>query len=165
MRFFEKVKRIKEDIKMPERSTENSAGYDFKASESTLIPSIWGIVLRAIAYKFSCGADTDIKPTLVRTGIKACFEKDEVLKLYNRSSNPFKKGLILANGVGIIDSDYYENPDNDGEIMFAFYNFFPFDVTIEAGERIGQGVFSKFLLVDKDTATGTRSGGFGSTGG
>lgn len=164
MRFFEKVKRIEKDIKLPERSTENSAGYDFKSLETVLIPSVWSLVLRAIANKFSMGDRNYIKPTLVETGIKACFEKDEVLKLYNRSSNPFKKGLILANGVGIIDSDYYSNPDNDGEIMFAFYNFLPWDVIIEAGEKIGQGVFSKFLLVDNDKAVGKRNGGFGSTG-
>lgn len=161
MRRFEKVKRIEDNIKMPERSTENSAGYDFKASESTLIPSIWGKVWTLF---FGKAKELKLEPTLIKTGIKACFEKDEVLKLYNRSSNPFKKGLILANGVGIIDSDYYGNPDNDGEIMFAFYNFLPWDITIEAGEKIGQGVFSKFLLVDSDNATGKRTGGFGSTG-
>ena len=48
--------------------------------------------------------------------------EDEVLILANRSSNPGKKGLILANSIGVIDSDYYGNPDNDGHIMFAFYN-------------------------------------------
>ena len=163
MTRFEKVKRITERIKLPKRSTENSAGYDFESLYTVPIPSIWSLALRAIANKFSTGANNYIKPTLVETGIKASFEKDEVLKLYNRSSNPFKKGLILANGVGIIDSDYYNNPDNDGEIMFAFYNFLPWDVTIEAGEKIGQGVFSKFLLVDDDTADGERQGGFGST--
>ena len=61
-------------------------------------------------------------PTLIPTGIKAYMLDDEVLYLYNRSSNPKKKGLILANSVGVIDKDYYGNPDNDGHIMFAFYN-------------------------------------------
>ena len=63
-----------------------------------------------------------------------------------------------------IDSDYFENPDNDGHIMFAFYNFFPFDVTIKKGEKIGQGVFQKFLKADDDNADGDRLGGYGSTG-
>lgn len=164
MRGFEKVKYYNKQIELPKRSTKNSAGYDFRAAETVLIPSIWGFVLRAIVQKFTPNmVPYYIKPVLVPTGVKAYFEKDEVLKLYNRSSNPFKRGLILANSVGIIDSDYYNNEDNDGEIMFAFYNFFPFDVTIEAGEKIGQGVFSKFLLIDDDTATAERKGGFGST--
>ena len=89
---------------------------------------------------------------------------DEVLYLYNRSSNPMKKGLVLANSVGIIDSDYYGNPDNDGHIMFAFYNFMPFSIKISKGEKIGQGIFSKFLKADGDNQNIERTGGFGSTG-
>ena len=52
----------------------------------------------------------------------------------NRSSGP-KKGFILANSVGLIDADYYENPDNDGHFMFAFYNFYPFDITVRKGDN------------------------------
>ena len=92
-------------------------------------------------------------------------EEDEVLDLFNRSSNPKKIGLVLANGVGVVDADYYNNTDNDGEIMFAFYNFKPWNVTIKVGDRIGQGVFSKFYrptvgLRVKDVE---RVGGIGST--
>ena len=107
----------------------------------------------------------DIKPTLVHTGIKACMEDDEVLELYNRSSNPKKLGLILANSVGVVDADYYNNPDNDGEIMFAFYNFKPWSVTIKAGDKIGQGVFKKFLrpTINCIVNDEERTGGFGST--
>ena len=90
-------------------------------------------------------------------------QDDEFLALYNRSSNPKKKGLILANSVGIIDKDYYENPDNDGHIMFAFYNIKEEDVVIKKGEAIGQGIFQKFFAVDNDGAEGERVGGFGST--
>ena len=106
------------------------------------------------------------KPTLLKTGIKAYCEKDEVLILANRSSNPAKKGLILANSIGVIDSDYYGNEDNDGNIMYAFYNFFPFDITIKKGEVIGQAYFQNFLIADNDeelTIDATRRGGFGST--
>lgn len=104
--------------------------------------------------------------TLVHTGIKAFMKDDEVLELYNRSSNPLKKGLILANSVGVVDADYYNSPDNDGKIMFSFYNFLPLAVTIEIGERIGQGVFKTFLRPDvglriKDDE---RISGLGSTG-
>ena len=104
-----------------------------------------------------------IKPTLVKTGIKSYFNKDEVLILANRSSNPGKKGLILANSIGVIDSDYYGNPDNDGHIMFAFFNVKEEDIEIKKGDAIGQGIFQKYLTVDQDFAEGERVGGFGST--
>ena len=104
-----------------------------------------------------------MNPTLVKTGLKAYMKEDEVLLLYNRSSNPKKKGLILANSVGVIDKDYYENLDNDGHIMFAFYNIKEEDVQIKKGEAIGQGIFQKYLIVDNDEAQGERTGGFGST--
>lgn len=107
-----------------------------------------------------------LKPVLVPTGIKACMHKDEFLGLYNRSSNPLKRSLILANGVGVIDSDYYNNEDNEGHIMFQFINLGFFPVKIKKGERIGQGIFQKFLTVEEteETREDQRSGGFGSTG-
>ena len=88
---------------------------------------------------------------------------DEYLMICNRSSNPKKKGLILANSVGIIDKDYYENPDNDGHIMFAFFNIKDVDIEIKKGEAIGQAIFHKYFVTDDDTAEGERVGGFGST--
>ena len=63
-----------------------------------------------------------------------------------------------------MDKDYYGNESNDGNIMFAFWNFKEEDVIIEKGERIGQGIFQKFLKVDGDIAEGERKSGFGSTG-
>ena len=135
------------NINLPIRKTKCAAGYDFEAAEDTLIPS------------FKKGNN----PTLIATGIKAYMQDDEVLYLYNRSSNPKKKGLVLANSVGVIDKDYYENPDNDGHIMFAFYNIKDEDIVIKKGEAIGQGVFMKYLLTDDDKALGKRIGGFGST--
>ena len=104
-----------------------------------------------------------IKPTLVPTGIKAYMLEDEKLDLYNRSSGPIKKSLVVTNGVGLVDSDYYENPDNDGHIMFQVINYGKTDVVIKKGERIGQGVFTKFLKVDSDVEGETRTGGHGST--
>ena len=104
-----------------------------------------------------------MNPTLIKTGIKAYMQDDEVLMLYNRSSNPKKKGLILANSVGVIDKDYYGNQDNDGHIMFAFYNIKDEDITIKKGEAIGQALFQKYLVTDDDSAEGERIGGFGST--
>ena len=90
-------------------------------------------------------------------------EDDEMLLLYNRSSNPGKRGLILANSVGVVDKDYYGNPDNDGHIMFAFYNIKDEDVEIKKGDAIGQAIFQKYLITDTDVANGERVGGFGST--
>ena len=133
------------DINLPVRKTRYAAGYDFEVAEDTLIPSL------------------NKTPVLVPTGIKAYMLDDEVLYLYNRSSNPKKKGLILANSVGVVDKDYYGNPDNDGHIMFAFYNIKDEDVEIKKGECIGQGVFAKYFITDDDAALGERTGGFGST--
>ena len=129
--------------RLPERSTRFSAGYDFFNPVQVTIPA------------------HELK--LIKTGIKAHFPNDMALKLYNRSSNPKKKGVMLANGVGIVDSDYYGNPDNDGHIMFAFFNVKEEDITIKKGEAIGQGVFSKYLVTDDDVSGGERTGGFGST--
>lgn len=135
------------NINLPVRSTKNSAGYDVEAAEDCVIPA------------FKPGQ----KPTLVKTGIKAYMESDEVLILANRSSNPGKKGLILANSIGVVDSDYYGNPDNDGHIMYAFFNFKAEDIEIKKGDRIGQAIFQKYLVTDDDIAQGERTGGFGST--
>ena len=148
VRGFEVAKGFEDKgINLPIRKTKYSAGYDIEAAEDAVIPS------------FKKG----MNPTLIKTGIKAYMQDDEVLYLYNRSSNPKKKGLILANSVGVIDKDYYGNPDNDGHIMFAFYNIKDEDVEIKKGETVGQAVFQKYLVVDDDNAEGTRLGGFGST--
>lgn len=155
---------IDKDINLPVRKTKNSVGYDIEAAEDTVIPSIWKNIFGNFS-KFIKGDKEylEIKPTLVKTGLKSYFGEDEVLMLANRSSNPSKKGLILANSLGIIESDYYENPDNDGHLMYAYYNFFPVDITIKKHDTIGQAYFQNFLKVDNDVADGVRIGGFGST--
>lgn len=141
---FEKVKRIEEDIKLPERSTLNSAGYDFFVLEDIRFPA------KTI--------------TRVFTGVKCELMPNQVLILANRSSNPSKKGLILLNGIGVIDADYYGNPDNDGEIAFEFYNMLDEDVEIKKGEKLGQGVILKFDKTEDDYVTNVRKSGWGSTG-
>ena len=88
---------------------------------------------------------------------------NEYLMLCNRSSNPFKKGLVLANSVGIIDADFYGNPDNDGAFSYAFFNFFDTPLEIHKGDVIGQAIFCKYNIADNDQAQGKRMGGFGST--
>ena len=134
-------------INLPERKTKYSAGYDVEAAEDTIVPA------------FKPGQ----KPTLIKTGIKAYCMEDEYIMLCNRSSNPGKRGLVLANSVGIVDGDYYGNVDNDGHIMFAFYNVSDTDTVVKKGDCIGQAIFKKFLIADGDNATGVRAGGFGST--
>ncbi len=144
-RGFEVVSKYKDsDIKLPVRKTKGSAGYDFSAAETIEIPP------KEIAF--------------VPTGIKAYMQRDEVLHMYPRSSLSFKKRLMKANSVGIIDSDYYNNPDNEGEIMLIMYNFGSERAIIKKGERIAQGVFMKYLTVDNDDSKLKRLGGLGSTG-
>ena len=119
IRGFEIAKGFEDKgINLPVRKTKYSAGYDVEAAENTIIPS------------FKKG----MKPTLVKTGIKAYMKENEYLMLANRSSNPGKKGLILANSIGVVDQDYYGNSDNDGHIMFAFYNIKDEDVEIKKGD-------------------------------
>ena len=164
-RGFEVCKGFEDkDITLPERKTKNAVAYDIEAAEDTVIPSIWKTVFSNVS-KFLKG-DKDFeafKPTLVKTGVKAYFLEDEALFLATKSSYPGKKGLLLANSVGIVESDYYNNPDNDGHLMYAYYNLFPFDVTIKKHEPAGQAFFQKFLTIDNDNASGIRTGGFGST--
>lgn len=158
------------EAQIPEYQTTYSAGADFFCAEEVTIPSMWRNLISKVFYKADMiTLNTDDKklfqPTFVHTGIKANMNEDEVLELYNRSSNPKKLGLVLANSVGVVDADYYENKDNDGEIMFAFYNFMPFDVTLKVGDRIGQGVFKKYLRPEEGLRVKNqiREGGVGST--
>ena len=162
----------REDPTLPVRSTKNSAGYDFFANEDVTVPSIWKWAFRSLGTLFSmlpnnsgeAEWDKILKPTLVKTDVKAYMQEDEALFLYNRSSNPIKKLFLLGNGVGVVDSDYYNNPGNEGNIMFQFFNFSLFDKEIKKGDKIGQGVFQRYLKADNDKAEGERTGGHGSTG-
>ena len=147
-RGFEIAKGFEDqNINLPVRKTKFAAGYDFECAEDVVVPS------------FKEG----MAPTLIKTGIKAYMMDDEVLYLYNRSSNPKKKGLILANSVGVVDKDYYGNEDNDGHIMFSIINLKEEDLYIKKGEAIGQAMFGKYLKADNDEVTAVRRGGFGST--
>ena len=169
-RGFEVISKYEgKGLSIPKRSTANSAGYDFEASEDIVIPSL---AKSFYVHNLNHGLLTDVektdlikrvKPVLVPTGIKAYMGETEFLELANRSSNPLKNFLLLANGVGVIDSDYYNNEDNEGHIYFQFINFGLEDIHIKAGDKIGQGVFLPFLVADEDNAGGTRIGGFGST--
>lgn len=162
-RGFEVITTYQEqEIEIPKRATHQSAGYDFAAAEDVVIPSIWKQWFsRRIGQ--DPAVEKKLKPVLVRTGIKAYMGEAEFLQLANRSSNPLKRFLVLSNGIGVIDSDYYNNPANEGHIMFQFTNFGLKDIQIKKGEKIGQGIFLPFLKADQDQSLGERTGGFGSS--
>jgi dUTP pyrophosphatase len=171
MRKFEIAKGWEEkEISLPARQTKFAAGYDIEAAETVEVPSIWFTAFKQLGRFINSGwiqfnSFNAFKPVLVPTGIKVRMEEDEVLFLYNRSSNPLKRGLLFSNSVAVIDADYYGNEDNDGAIYFQFINIFPWTTTIKKGDRIGQGVFQKYLLVDDDKGPiQLRKGGHGSTG-
>jgi dUTP pyrophosphatase len=146
-RFFEVVKnevrKNDGEIKLPTRATEHSAGYDFYSP-----------------------VDVTIQPNesvMIWTDVKAHMYYDNALFLIPRSSMG-KQPIMIANTIGLIDSDYYGNVDNDGNIGFRLLNLGKEDYVIRRGDRIGQGVFTKYLITDDDNATGERCGGFGSSG-
>lgn len=155
---------LDKNINLPIRKTRTSVGYDIEAAEDTTIPTVWKTILNNIKI-FLSGKNNyeDFKPTLVPTGLKSYFGDDEVLVLANKSSFPLKKGLIMANSIGIIESDYYNNCSNEGHLMFMYYNIGFKDIIIKKGESTGQAYFQKFLVADNDKADGIRTGGFGST--
>ena len=144
IRGFELVSSFTNENLLPKRETAHAAGYDLKVAERTVI------------------APKEIK--LVPTGVKAYMQIGEVLYLYDRSSNPRKKGLVLINSVGVIDGDYYGNPGNEGHIFAQMQNITEQEVVLEEEDRIVQAVFAPLLLADNDEADGVRTGGFGSTG-
>ncbi|WP_323847920.1 MAG: dUTP diphosphatase [Phytoplasma sp.] len=144
--FFEIISSYKDKgINLPQRQTLFSAGYDFESA-----------------------IDIIIKPRelfLLPTGIKSCFDSDKVLFIYPRSSLSVKKGLIMPNSVGIIDSDYYNNPKNEGHIFIPLYNLFDKEIKIKKTERIAQGILKDFYLTNNDFVSNNKSrkDGFGST--
>lgn len=132
-----------DDVTLPERSTSGSAGYDFFSTEDVTIPPH--------------------KSVKINTGVKAYMLSSESLEIYIRSSMAIKRNLMLTNQVGLIDSDYYGNPKNDGAIVIGLYNFGDEPQEIKKGDKIAQGVFRPYLNTG-DEPTGARSGGIGSTG-
>ena len=130
--------------KLPKRGTAKSAGYDFFAPYPIHI-EVGGVVT-------------------IPTGIKAYMQDDEYLGILIRSSLGFKHNLRIVNQEGVIDSDYYDNEDNEGHIFIKIQNQGDEDVLIDRGEGVAQGIFKKYLLADGDSLDGKeRTGGIGST--
>ncbi|WP_374712800.1 dUTP diphosphatase [Symbiobacterium terraclitae] len=143
-RRFVPVKAYEGRVRLPQRKTALSAGYDLEAAEEvTLRPG---------------------QVALVPTGLKAYMGPGEVLVLAIRSSLAVKRQVTLANGIGVIDADYADNPDNEGHILVALANLGQEPVTIARGERIAQGIFLSYMTTVDDQPGGARLGGIGSTG-
>lgn len=147
MRYFEVVKdefrKNKGEIKLPTRATEHSAGYDFYSPINvTIQPN---------------------ETTMIWTDIKAHMYYDNTLLIIPRSSMG-KQPVMIANTVGLIDSDYYGNESNDGNIGFRLLNLGNTPYEIKVGDRIGQGIFIKYNIVKDDNVTTKRESGFGHSG-
>lgn len=156
MRKFEKIsfKQFKKDIidsketynsyNLPVRHTNCSAGYDFES---------------VLSFELQPG---EIKK--IPTGIKVQMNQDEMLMIVVRSSTGFKYNVRMCNQVGIIESDYYNNSSNEGHMWIAIQNEGTEVFKVEAGDRIAQGIFVKFLTVDEEEKIDNeRNGGLGST--
>lgn len=174
MAYFTPVSKYADSgLPLPRRKTQHSAGYDLVAAQDTIIPSFWNHLevlkltsqgtydLKDVA---TITKSTGVKPTLVSTGLKCCgLKENEYLELSVRSSTPLKYWLVLANGIGIIDADYADCSGNEGEIFLQLINLAPFDIRVQKGEAIGQGIIKNYLTTEDDVAAGERVGGFGST--
>ena len=168
---FERVSKYPDAV-LPVRKTAKSAGYDFTVAEDVVIPAYKNLLNRFSTRYFDSISLEDMgnmtknlkaKPTLVPTGIKCELNDNTYLELSVRSSCPLKYWLILANGVGIIDGDYVDNKDNEGEIFFQFINLSPYPIKLCKGDKIGQGIIKNYYKIDGDESTTVREGGLGST--
>ena len=146
-RYFEVVsdnfRKNSGDIKLPTRATKHSIAYDFYSPVDVTIESM--------------------KSVMIWTDVKAKFNPDEAL-LINVRSSMGKQPIMIANTQGWIESDYYSNPDNDGNIGIRLFNLGTESYIIKVGDRIAQGMFIKYLTADNGNTDNTRQGGFGSSG-
>ena len=175
MAKFEFVEKYKDcGLPLPARATKNAAGYDLYVAEDTVVPSLFsmrndlidshGLFDRMELKEVETLTKTlATRPTLVSTGVKCKLDDNQYLEITVRSSTPLKYWLICANGQGIIDADYYQNPSNDGEIFLQLFNLLPTDILLRKGDKIGQGIIKTYGITEDDIADKDRKGGFGST--
>ena len=138
-----KIHLIDESLPMPAYQTEGAIGFDLYARETTTIPAkAFGLVPSNLIVHVPAGHG---------------------LFIYSRSSTPKKKGLMVGNGVGVIDQDYSGPSD---EIKILFYNSTEHDVTIDRAERCAQALIMQVPKVNfvKHHPSEKSRGGFGSTG-
>ena len=136
------AKVVYDHIKMPQRATKFSAGYDFYSP-----------------FDFTLQPGDTIK---IPTGIRCGMNTDWVLMIYPRSGLGFKYQISLANTVGIVDADYYFS-DNEGHIFIKLVNRGDKEVHIKSGEAFSQGIFIQYGITEDDKVETERNGGFGST--
>ena len=131
------------EIQLPKRATKNACAYDVCSPEAfTLIPG---------------------ETHMVWTDVRAHIPDNYYLELNVRSG--MGKPLIhLANVIGYIDADYYNNPKTGGNIGIMLHNFGTEPWPVNIGDRIAQAKLDTYEIMDDDDATAERTGGFGSTG-
>ena len=174
--FFEVVTKYENaGIELPKRATKESAGYDLAAAQDYVIQPYSSLMddmringavfLTPFPIDEIANATKELKarPTLVSTGVKCHLDKGNYLELSVRSSTPLKYGLFMANGVGIIDGDYYNNSDNEGEIFIQLINTTPVPILIKKGNKIAQAIIKSYCTTENDETIEERTGGFGST--
>lgn len=144
-RGFEICKGYEDTATLPKRGSKYSAGYDFYLAEDVTLPP---------------------KTTVLsKTGIKCYMQPDEVLEVFIRSSIGVKQKIRNSNCVCVIDSDYYNNEKNEGNIILGLYNYDTSEKLLKKGTRVCQGIFHKYLVADKDEVVNEkRTSGIGSTG-
>ena len=146
-RYFEVVsdkhRKNEGDITLPTRATKHSIAYDFYSPIDIKI--------------------NPMRSVMIWTDVKAHFNADEAL-LINVRSSMGKQPVMIANTQGWIESDYYSNSDNDGNIGIRLFNLGTEPYIIKYGDRIAQGMFIKYLTADNGNTDVQRTGGFGSSG-
>lgn len=141
---LKEVKKVYDNIKIPTRSTKGSAGYDFCSTMN-----------------FVLNPGETVK---IPTGIRAKIEDNWVLMCYPRSSVGFKYGISMVNTIPVIDSDYYDNKNNEGHIFIKLKNCGEREFICNEGDKIVQGIFTPFGITEDDNTITERTGGIGSTG-
>jgi dUTP pyrophosphatase len=139
-----KIKRLDPTVPLPSYGTDEAAGFDLAAAhDATIAP-------RTLA--------------LVRTGLVIEVPSGHFLAIFARSSTPLKRGLIIANGVGVVDPDYSGPTD---EVMIQLLNVTDREVAVKRGDRLAQGVVLPAPRVawnEVDEIRRVVRGGFGATG-
>ena len=139
----DKYRKSTGEVILPKRATKSSVAYDFYSPIDITIPPMTSV--------------------MIWTDIKAKFNENEAL-LINIRSSMGKQPVMIANTQGWIDSDYYSNPDNDGNIGIRLFNLGNTSYVVKSGDRIAQGMFVKYLVADNGNTDCVRKSGFGSSG-
>lgn len=170
--YFEFVNKYKDcGLPLPQPATPGSAGLDLRAAHDAVIPPFmakYGQYPKGGAVTIDENEknikDIDGRLTLVSTGLKVHLDDNYFLTIVPRSSMPYKQWLFVGNSPAVIDADYYNNPDNEGEIFVQLINMTPNPLHIKKGDKIGQALFIPYVLPENvKPENDKRLGGHGST--